>query len=126
MGYGAVMERPWLRQYEAGVPATLSYPDILLPQFLIDSARRYPNLPPLAETTPLSHQTSPAGAVGCREARATGLRLLRAAPGGAGGAAVSACFGGRHRASAVHGRHHRRTQRGDAHAPQPRRQRDPV
>src|SRR3989442_12622421 len=43
MGYGAVMERPWLRQYEAGVPATLSYPDILLPQFLIDSARRYPN-----------------------------------------------------------------------------------
>jgi len=43
MGYGAAMERPWLRQYEAGVPATLSYPDILLPQFLIDSARRYPN-----------------------------------------------------------------------------------
>src|SRR5437660_7726005 len=37
------MERPWLRQYEAGVPATLSYPDILLPQFVIDSARRYPN-----------------------------------------------------------------------------------
>src|SRR5947209_18724593 len=43
MGYGAVMERPWLRQYEAGVPATLSYPDILLPGFLIESARRYPN-----------------------------------------------------------------------------------
>jgi len=36
------MERPWLRQYEAGVPATLSYPDIPLPQFLIDSAIRYP------------------------------------------------------------------------------------
>src|SRR5206468_5614168 len=37
------MERPWLRQYEAGVPATLSYPDVPLPQFLIDSASRYPD-----------------------------------------------------------------------------------
>ncbi len=43
MGYGAAMERPWLRQYEAGVPATLSYPDIPLSQFLIDSASRHPD-----------------------------------------------------------------------------------
>jgi long-chain acyl-CoA synthetase len=42
VGYGATMERPWLRQYETGVPATLSYPDIPLPQFLVDSASRYP------------------------------------------------------------------------------------
>jgi long-chain acyl-CoA synthetase len=37
------MERPWLRQYEAGVPATLTYSNIPLPQFLIDSASRHPD-----------------------------------------------------------------------------------
>jgi long-chain acyl-CoA synthetase len=37
------MERPWLKHYEAGVPATGSYPDISLPQVLTDSARRYPD-----------------------------------------------------------------------------------
>jgi long-chain acyl-CoA synthetase len=37
------MERPWLTQYEAEVPATLSYPDIPVHQFLIDSAQRSPD-----------------------------------------------------------------------------------
>src|SRR3989442_5122193 len=37
------MDRPWLRQYEAGFLATLSYPDVPLPQFLIDWASRYPD-----------------------------------------------------------------------------------
>jgi long-chain acyl-CoA synthetase len=37
------MERPWLKHYEAGVPASGSYPDISLPQVLTDSARRYPD-----------------------------------------------------------------------------------
>lgn len=41
------MERPWLTQYEAGVPATISYPDIPLHQLLIDSARRFPDRPAL-------------------------------------------------------------------------------
>ena len=39
------MERPWLAHYEAGVPAEISYPAVLLHQFLIDSARRYPERP---------------------------------------------------------------------------------
>jgi len=37
------MERPWLTQYEAGIPATLSYPDVPLHQFLSDSAGRFPD-----------------------------------------------------------------------------------
>ena len=39
------MERPWLKHYEAGVPASLSYPEIPLHQFIIDSARRFPDRP---------------------------------------------------------------------------------
>ena len=41
------MERPWLKHYEAGVPANLSYPDIPLHQVLTESARRYANRPAL-------------------------------------------------------------------------------
>lgn len=37
------MERPWLRQYEAGVPPTIGYPDVPVHQFLRDSARRFPD-----------------------------------------------------------------------------------
>jgi long-chain acyl-CoA synthetase len=36
------MDRPWLKHYEAGVPASLSYPAIPIQQLLIDAARRYP------------------------------------------------------------------------------------
>ncbi len=39
----SIMERPWLTQYEAGVPATLSYPDVPLHQLLSNSARRFPD-----------------------------------------------------------------------------------
>jgi long-chain acyl-CoA synthetase len=41
------MERPWLKHYEAGLPANLSYPDIPLHQVLTESARRYPDRPAL-------------------------------------------------------------------------------
>ncbi len=41
------MERPWLKHYGAGVPATLSYPEIPLHQTLTDSARRFPERPAL-------------------------------------------------------------------------------
>jgi long-chain acyl-CoA synthetase len=41
------MERPWLRQYEAGVPPTIAYPDVPIHQFLRDSARRFPDRPAL-------------------------------------------------------------------------------
>ena len=41
------MERPWLKHYEAGLPANLSYPDIPLHQILAESARRYPDRPAL-------------------------------------------------------------------------------
>ena len=36
------MERPWHAQYEAGIPPTLSYPEVPLHRFLVDSARRVP------------------------------------------------------------------------------------
>lgn len=36
------VQRPWLRSYEAGVPHTLNYPDIAVPQFLDDTAARHP------------------------------------------------------------------------------------
>lgn len=37
------MERPWLTQYEAGVSATIAYPDAPVHQFLRDSASRFPD-----------------------------------------------------------------------------------
>jgi len=39
------MERPWLKFYEPGVPASIPYPDIPLHQNLADAARDYPNNP---------------------------------------------------------------------------------
>ncbi len=38
-------ERPWVKQYDKGVPATLDYPDIPLFGLLEDAARNYPNSP---------------------------------------------------------------------------------
>jgi long-chain acyl-CoA synthetase len=37
------MEKPWLKNYEEGVPETIAYPDIPLHQILADTARKYPN-----------------------------------------------------------------------------------
>ena len=37
------MEKPWLKNYEEGVPATIAYPDIPLHQILAETARKYPN-----------------------------------------------------------------------------------
>lgn len=39
------MERPWLKFYEPGVPASIPYPDIPLHQNLADAARDYPQNP---------------------------------------------------------------------------------
>ncbi|MBC7258235.1 MAG: long-chain fatty acid--CoA ligase [Chloroflexi bacterium] len=39
------MERPWLKFYEPGVPASIPYPDIPLHQNLADAARDYPHSP---------------------------------------------------------------------------------
>ena len=39
------MERIWLKSYEAGVPATLSYPKVPVYHFLEENARRFPNHP---------------------------------------------------------------------------------
>ncbi len=39
------MEKPWLKQYEDGVPATLSYPDIPLYQMLADTTAQYGSQP---------------------------------------------------------------------------------
>ena len=41
------MERVWLTQYDPGVPGTLSYPDIALPDLLTRAAERYPDRPAL-------------------------------------------------------------------------------
>jgi len=37
------MNRPWLHNYDDGVPAALEYPEITLPQFLVDTAARHPD-----------------------------------------------------------------------------------
>lgn len=36
------MQKPWLKSYEQGVPASIEYPNVTLPQFLFDAVRRYP------------------------------------------------------------------------------------
>lgn len=37
------MEKPWLKQYDSGVPATIDYPKVALHQFLVDAASRTPS-----------------------------------------------------------------------------------
>ena len=37
------MERPWLKEYDSGVPHTIDYPQVPLHQFLLDAAAKYPN-----------------------------------------------------------------------------------
>ena len=39
------MEKPWLKFYEEGVPATIDYPDMMMPQVLADTARKHPDHP---------------------------------------------------------------------------------
>jgi long-chain acyl-CoA synthetase len=41
------MDRPWLEEYDSGVPATIDYPEVPLHQFLLDTAAKYPNHPAL-------------------------------------------------------------------------------
>src|SRR2546426_10103786 len=42
MDTGIATERPWLKQYDPGVPHTLEYPAVPLQQFLADTAARHP------------------------------------------------------------------------------------
>jgi long-chain acyl-CoA synthetase len=37
------MEKPWLKEYDSGVPATIDYPNVPLHQFLVDTATKYPD-----------------------------------------------------------------------------------
>ncbi len=37
------MEKPWLNEYDSGVPASIDYPKIPVQQFLLDAAAKYPN-----------------------------------------------------------------------------------
>ena len=37
------MEKPWLNEYDSGVPATIDYPRVPLQQFLIDAATKFPD-----------------------------------------------------------------------------------
>jgi long-chain acyl-CoA synthetase len=41
------MDRIWTERYDRGVPSTLSYPEIVLPDLLTDAAARWPNRPAL-------------------------------------------------------------------------------
>jgi long-chain acyl-CoA synthetase len=41
------MEKPWLKEYDSGVPATIDYPQVPVHQFLVDTAAKYPNKPAL-------------------------------------------------------------------------------
>jgi len=38
-------ERPWLKQYDKGVPFTIDYPPVPLFYFLEEAARKYPDTP---------------------------------------------------------------------------------
>jgi long-chain acyl-CoA synthetase len=37
------MEKPWLGEYDSGVPATIDYPKVPLQQFLVDTATKFPD-----------------------------------------------------------------------------------
>jgi long-chain acyl-CoA synthetase len=37
------MEKPWLKEYDSGVPTTIDYPQVPLHQFLLDTAAKYPD-----------------------------------------------------------------------------------
>ncbi len=39
------MDKPWLKEYDSGVPATIDYPKVPVHQFLLDTAAKYPNKP---------------------------------------------------------------------------------
>ncbi|MGQ9599647.1 MAG: long-chain-fatty-acid--CoA ligase [Anaerolineae bacterium] len=41
------MEKPWMKEYDAGVPATIDYPNVPVHQFLLDTAAKYPQRPAL-------------------------------------------------------------------------------
>jgi len=41
------MDKPWLNEYDQGVPATIDYPAVPVHQFLVDAARKYPDRPAL-------------------------------------------------------------------------------
>lgn len=36
------MEKPWLKEYDSGVPASIDYPRVPMHQFLLDTAAKYP------------------------------------------------------------------------------------
>ena len=37
------MEKPWLKEYDPGVPAHIDYPRVPVHRFLVDTAKKYPN-----------------------------------------------------------------------------------
>jgi len=37
------MDKPWLKEYDSGVPATIDYPEVPLQRFLLDAAANYPD-----------------------------------------------------------------------------------
>ena len=37
------MEKPWLNEYDSGVPATIDYPKVPVQQFLVDAATKFPD-----------------------------------------------------------------------------------
>lgn len=51
------MDRIWLKSYEAGVPATLSYPKVPLYRFLEENARRFPRNPAILLAAPTFSST---------------------------------------------------------------------
>ncbi|MFW5708869.1 MAG: long-chain-fatty-acid--CoA ligase [Chloroflexota bacterium] len=46
-------DRPWTKHYDKGVDTTLEYPDMVLPDFLTQTARRLPNNPALITSAEL-------------------------------------------------------------------------
>lgn len=46
-------DKPWVKSYDKGVPASIDYPQVPLHQFLRDTARRVPNSPALVSSARL-------------------------------------------------------------------------
>ena len=42
------MDKPWLKSYERGVPATINYEEICMPDILDRTAREFPIKQPLS------------------------------------------------------------------------------
>ena len=46
-------DKPWVKTYDEGIPGSINYPKVPLQQFLVDTAKKYPNKSALVTTAKL-------------------------------------------------------------------------